>query len=155
MSISSINERMTGVLDGLWRPMHRYGTPLLRIALGVVFVWFGGLKMTGSTPVAQLVADTLPFLPKSLVVPSLGIFEVILGIALIIGRRLDLVVMLLVAHLIGTFLVLVVTPQKAFINGDPLLLTMTGEFVVKNIVLIAAGIVVAAHYLDRRQSLRS
>jgi putative oxidoreductase len=152
MSISSINERMTGKLDDLWRPMHRYGVPLLRIALGVVFVWFGALKLTGSTPVAQLVADTLPFLPKGIVVPALGIFEVILGIALVLGRRLDLVVFLLVGHLIGTFLVLVVTPQKAFLNGDPLMLTMVGEFVVKNVVLIAAGLVVAAHYLDRRRA---
>jgi uncharacterized membrane protein YkgB len=152
MSITSINERMTGLLVGLWHPTHRYGIPLLRIALGVVFVWFGALKLTASTPVAQLVADTLPFLPKNLLVPALGIFEIFLGLGLIIGRRLDLVVVLLVLHLVGTFLVLVVTPQKAFVDGDPLMLTMVGEFVVKNIVLIAAGLVVASNYLDRSQA---
>ena len=151
MSISSINERTTGLLVGLWRPTHRYGIPLLRIALGVVFVWFGALKLTPSSPVAQLVADTVPFLPKNIFVPALGLFEIFLGVALIIGRRLDLIGVLLVAHLIGTFLVLVVTPREAFINGDPLMLTMVGEFVVKNVVLIAAGLVVVSNYLIRRQ----
>ena len=100
-------------------------------------------KLTGDTPVTQLVANTVPFLPKNVFVPALGGFEVLLGVALLIGRRLDLVVILLIMHLAGTFLVLVVTPGTAFSHHNPLMLTMVGEFVVKNVVLIAAGLVVA------------
>lgn len=47
----------------------------------------------------------------------------------------------MIAHLSGTFLVLVTQPAVAFQDGNPLALTMTGEFVVKNVVLIAAGLV--------------
>jgi putative oxidoreductase len=115
--------------------------PLLRIALGVVFVWFGALKLTGSTPVGELVARTLPFLPAHWFVPVLGIFEAVLGVALLAGRYLAIVAALMVAHLTGTFLVLVTQPDVAFQNGNPLMLTMTGEFVVKNVVLIIAGLV--------------
>ena len=60
--------------------------------------------------------------------------------ALLAGRHLPIVAALMVAHLTGTFLVLVTQPDVAFQNGNPLMLTMTGEFVVKNVVLIIAGL---------------
>jgi uncharacterized membrane protein YkgB len=138
-----INERLNHTLVDTWKAVDRVSVSLLRIAIGTVFVWFGALKLTGDTPVAQLVANTLPFLPRNVFVPALGVFEVLLGAALLIGRRLDLVVILLILHLAGTFLVLVVTPETAFSHHNPLMLTMVGEFVVKNVVLIAAGLVVA------------
>jgi uncharacterized membrane protein YkgB len=115
--------------------------PLLRVSLGVVFIWFGALKFSDATPVGALVAKTVPFLPAHWFVPALGAFEVILGIGLLIGRRLAIVALLMVGHLTGTFLVLITQPGEAFQHGNPLMLTMTGEFVVKNLVLITAGLV--------------
>jgi putative oxidoreductase len=114
-------------------------------------MWFGALKLTNSTPVAQLVADTVPFLPARWFVPALGGFEVLLGLALLIGRYLGVVILLMVGHLAGTFLVLVTQPTIAFQNGNPLLLTMTGEFVVKNTVLMTAGLVLATWSRQRRE----
>jgi uncharacterized membrane protein YkgB len=123
------------------RVVERYAHTLLRVSLGVVFLWFGILKFTPFSPVAQLVADTLPFLPAKLLIPTLASFEVILGIALLVGRWTAGVVVVMIAHLSGTFLVLVTQPAVAFQHGNPLELTMTGEFVVKNLVLITAGLV--------------
>jgi uncharacterized membrane protein YkgB len=117
--------------------------PLLRISLGIVYIWFGALKVADATPVGQLVAKTVPFLPEKIFVPGLGIFEVLLGVGLVVGRYLGIVALLMCAHLAGTFLVLVTQPQEAFEHGNPLMLSMTGEFVVKNIVLITAGLVLA------------
>ena len=68
----------------------------------------------------------------------------LLGVALLAGRALPAVVATLVAHLAGTFLVLVVQPEVAFQHGNPLLLTTEGEFVVKNLVLISGLLVLAA-----------
>jgi putative oxidoreductase len=121
----------------------RAAFPLLRASLGVVFIWFGALKWSAATPVGDLVANTLPFLPRGIVVPALGTFEVLLGVGLLVGRYLGVVALLMMAHLAGTFLVLVVEPDVSFQNGNPFLLTMTGEFVVKNLVLITAGLVLA------------
>jgi putative oxidoreductase len=149
MPAQSLHERLTGNLTDTWRVVDRVSVPLLRVTIGIVFAWFGALKLTGDTPVARLVADTLPFLPKGFIVPALGVFEVLLGLALLVGRRLDLVVVLLVLHLAGTFMVLIVTPEQAFSNHKPLMLTMVGEFVVKNVVLIAAALVVATKYAHR------
>jgi len=123
------------------RVVELYAHTLLRISLGVVFLWFGILKFTPVSPVAKLVADTLPFLPAQLLIPVLATFEVVLGILLLIGRWTPLVVLVMMAHLSGTFLVLVTQPAIAFQHGNPLELTMTGEFVVKNVVLITAGLV--------------
>lgn len=121
-----------------------YSLLLLRLSLGVVFVWFGGLKVANATPVGELVAGTVPWFDASWFVPVLGGVEVALGVALLIGRWLTLVVAVLVGHLGGTFLVLLMQPELAFQGGNPLLLTTIGEFVVKNVVLISAGLVLAS-----------
>ncbi len=126
--------------------------PLLRASLGVVFIWFGALKLTEATPVAELVANTVPFLPAGFLVPALGGFEVLLGVALLIGRGMGIVALLMVAHLTGTLLVLVTQPDVAFIGGNPLMLSMTGEFVIKNVVLMAAGLVLATQSTRRARA---
>jgi putative oxidoreductase len=124
--------------------LRRVGVPLLRISLGVVFVWFGALKIANVTPVGDLVAGTLPFVDPVWFVPFLGGVEVALGLGLLLGRAITVISAVLVGHLCGTFLVLVMQPELAFQNGNPLLLTTIGEFVVKNVVLIAAALVLAA-----------
>lgn len=65
-----------------------------------------------------------------------------MGLWLLIGRRLRLLLPLLVAHLLGTFGVLVLQPGIAFQHGNPLELSVVGEFVVKNLILLTAGVVV-------------
>ena len=122
----------------------RFSLLLLRMALGMVFVWFGALKVAGTTPVADLVAGTVPWLDRTWFVPALGAAEILMGAALLVGRLLPMVCAVLAAHLCGTFLVLVMEPQLAFQDGNPLLLTTIGEFVVKNLVLISAALVLAS-----------
>ncbi|MFF4412014.1 hypothetical protein ACFYY8_05745 [Streptosporangium sp. NPDC001559] len=124
----------------------------MRGTLGLVFLWFGVLKVANVSPVSALVADTLSFvpLPASFVVPALGVFEVAVALALFTGRWLRPFLPVLLLHLVGTFLVLALHPGVAFKDGNPLMLTMEGEFVVKNIVLIAGTLVVAAT-LPRRE----
>ena len=124
--------------------LRRVGLTLLRISLGVVFVWFGALKVANVTPVGELVAGTLPFVDPTWFVPFLGGVEVALGLGLLLGRAITVVSAVLVAHLCGTFMVLVMQPELAFQNGNPLLLTTIGEFVIKNVVLIASALVLAA-----------
>ncbi len=128
----------------LIRFMTAYGVLLLRIALAITFVWFGALKIVGQSPVADLVASTVYWFPAPIVVPALGIWEVLVGLGLLFGIALRLTLLLFWLQLAGTFLVLVLHPELAFQHGNPLILTMTGEFVIKNLVLIAAGIVIGS-----------
>jgi putative oxidoreductase len=129
--------------------LRRVSPPLLRCALGAIFCWFGALKVVGASPVGDFVAGTLPWFDRAWLIPAVGLFEVAIGVGMIAGRFLFLVCAVLVGHLTGTFLALVMQPEVAFQDGNPLLLTTEGEFVVKNLVFVAAAMVVAARF-DRR-----
>jgi putative oxidoreductase len=128
----------------------RWGIPLLRVSLGIVFLWFGGLKIARVSPVADLVARTVYWVDPSWFVPVLGVVEVIIGAGLLAGRALRTVLALFWLQMAGTFLVLVIQPEVAFQRGNPLLLTVEGEFVVKNLVLLSAGMVVGSTVRKRR-----
>ncbi|HWC30018.1 MAG TPA: DoxX family membrane protein [Dehalococcoidia bacterium] len=131
------------------------GIRLLRFALAIVFIWFGALKVIDRSPVADLVADTLYWLPSGVVVPALGVVEMLIGLGLLLGVGLRLVLLVFLLQMAGTFLVLVLRPGESFQDGNPLLLTVLGEFVVKNLVLIAAGIVVGSTVREREDSSRA
>jgi putative oxidoreductase len=122
----------------------RVGPLLLRVSLGIVFVWFGVLKVAGVSAVGGLVASTVPFLDSTWFVPLLGVLEVLMGLAFATGRFLRVVLPVFALHLGGTFLVIVLLPEVAFEGDNPLMLTVVGEFVVKNLVLLSAGIVAAS-----------
>lgn len=124
--------------------MTTYGILLLRVALAITFIWFGALKIIGGSPVADLVSATVYWFPAAVFVPVLGIWEVLVGLGLLFRVVLRLTLLLFWLQLAGTLLVLVLHPELAFQHGNPLLLTMTGEFVIKNLVLIAAGIVIGS-----------
>jgi uncharacterized membrane protein YkgB len=128
-------------LDDLLR---RLSLPLLRISLGFVFIWFGALKVADVTPARELVAGTVPWLDAGWLVPALGWFEIAVGGVLISGYLLGWVCAAMVAHLGGTFLTVVMQPEVMFQHGNPFMLTMEGEFVAKNLVLMTSALVIAA-----------
>ena len=124
------------------RPM---AFPCLRVVLGLLFLWFGGLKIAGVSPVKGMVAGTLPWAPPDVIVPALGAVEALLGVGLVTGLAIRLVLPALAAHLVGTFLTFVELSGQMFHGSNPLLLTQNGEFVTKNLVLISATLVLFAH----------
>jgi putative oxidoreductase len=122
----------------------RYGATALRVTLAVTFLWFGALKITNDTPVGDFVARTVDWIPGvsgAWFVPFLGVVEVLLGAALLFGRGLRVALPLLFAHLTGTFLAMVTQPGVTFQGGNPLILTTEGEFVIKNLILLSAVLV--------------
>lgn len=122
--------------------MQRHGVTLLRLALAIVFLWFGALKVLGVSPVEDLVAATVYWVSPEWFVPFLGLWEMAIGLGLLFSVALRATLLLLALQLAGTFLVLLVRPDAAFVGGNPFLLTVEGEFVVKNLVLLAAGVVI-------------
>lgn len=128
----------------------RWSIPALRLALGTVFIWFGALKIGRLSPVSELVARTVYWFDPHWVVPALGVVEVAIGVGLIFGVLLRFVLLLFVGQMAGTFLTFVVLPHVCFRGGNLLLLTVEGEFVVKNLVLLAAGLVVGSTVRGRR-----
>jgi putative oxidoreductase len=121
---------------------------LLRGSLGLTFTWFGALKLAGEpTLPASLIAAITPMVDPDLSVPLVGAVEVTLGAGLLVGRWLPVVLAGVGLQLSGTFLVLVLRPDVAFMDGNPLRLSVEGEYVVKNLVLLAATASLALHSL--------
>ncbi len=144
---------LTGLDETISRFLQRWSITLLRLSIGVVFIWFGALKVFDVTPVAELVANTVYWVNPDWFVPFLGAFEIVVGVGLISGRALRVILGLFTLQMGGTFLVLIVQPDVTFQDGNPLLLTVEGEFVVKNLVLLAAGMVVGATVRRRDATL--
>ena len=135
---------INGLADLVVAFLRPIAIPALRITLGVVYVWFGVLKIVGASPVDQLVASMLPFLPANVAVAGMGWVEVALGAGLLAGFGVRWIAAAQVLHLLGTFAVFVFHPQVAF-DGSPFFVTFEGEFIAKNLVLVAALLVVASH----------
>ncbi len=154
--------RCSRVVDRLDRVIVRglsaWSALLMRGGLGVVFVWFGGLKVFGVSPAADLVARTTDWaFSPAWFLPVLGGWEVLIGLCLLdpirsLGGRAWLTrlgILLLALQIPGTFLPLLVVPERCF-DGSLLVLTLEGQYIVKNLVLIAGAIALGATVRGRR-----
>lgn len=141
--------------QGIMHTIKRVSLPLSRIAIFVVYFWFGILKVLGTSPANPLVMDlqqhTLPFLSFSTFIVVFGIFEMCIGIIFLIRGLERISIALLVLHLITTILPLFVLPQIAW-QGF-LTPTIEGQYIIKNILIIATAIGIAAH--SHMQPIRS
>ena len=122
--------------------MAEHGPTLLRYTLGIVFVWFGALKLFGgASPAEELVKRTVYWFDPAWFFPFLGVWEVVIGVGLLIRPLIRLAILLLFLQMPGTFLPLVVVPEACW-TAFPFALTLEGQYIVKNLVLIAAALVV-------------
>jgi uncharacterized membrane protein YphA (DoxX/SURF4 family) len=129
--------------------MAKNGVTLLRVSLGLVFLWFGALKFfPGLSPAQELagrtISDlTLGFVAPAVSLPVLAIWECLIGLGLVTGRFLRLTLLLLFLQMPGTLTPLVLYPNETF-TLFPIAPTLEGQYIIKNFVLISAGIVVGA-----------
>lgn len=125
------------------------GMALLRISLGIVFLWFGFLKFfPGLSPAQDLAARTISLLtfgivPASVSVPVLAAWECAIGIGLIAGRWLRSTLLLLFAQMLGTLAPIFLFPTEVF-TRIPYAPTFEGQYIIKNLVLLSAALVIGA-----------
>lgn len=142
-------ERFEAVDVTLTEWMAKSGVRLLRISLGVVFLWFGVLKFfPGVSPAETLATDTFNVLTFGMVAPRtslliLALWESAIGIGLITGKALRLTLLLLFLQMPGTVTPMFIFPELTFVRF-PYALTIEGQYIVKNLVLVSAGIVIGA-----------
>lgn len=121
--------------------MARNGLFILRIGLGIVFFWFGALKLfPGLSPAEDLVRETTYFVDPGWFIPVLALWEMAIGLGLIVGRYMRVTLLLLFLQMPGTALPLVIKPDAVW-DVFPYGLTLEGQYIVKNLVLIGAGLV--------------
>ena len=129
--------------------MARHGLRLLRVSLGIVFLWFGALKFfPGMSPASDLAARTIDVLsfgmvPPGVSVPLLAGWECLIGLGLLLGVFMRATLLLLVLQMAGTLTPLVLFPAETFTHF-PYAPTLEGQYIIKNAVLISAAIVLGA-----------
>ena len=124
--------------------MGNNGLLILRVCLGIIFLWFGVLKFfKGLSPAEELVRNTIYFMDPDIFIPILALWESLIGIGLITGKYMRLTLLLLFLQMPGTALPLIILPEKVW-TIFPYGLTLEGQYIIKNLVLISAGLVLGA-----------
>ncbi len=124
----------------------RIAVPTARFGLFVIFFWFGALKIFGLSPasplVEQLFNETLGFISFGQFMILFGLFECLIGVLFIIPGAERLVMPLLFFHMITTFMPLFLLPEATW--SGFLVPTLEGQYIIKNLVIIASALGVAA-----------
>jgi len=125
--------------------MGKYGLLILRVCLGIIFLWFGVLKFfKGLSPAEELVRNTIYFMDPDIFIPILALWESLIGLGLITGKYMRLTLLLLFLQMPGTALPLIILPEKVW-TIFPYGLTLEGQYTIKNLVLISAGLILGAN----------
>lgn len=129
--------------------MAQYGILVLRVALGIVFFWFGFLKFfPGLSPAETLATRTIETLTFGIITPEialplLAVWESLIGLGLIFGVFMRATLLLLFLQMLGTITPVFLFPSEVFVIF-PIAPTLEGQYIIKNIVLISAGLVLGA-----------
>lgn len=125
------------------------GLSILRVSIGIIYFWFGILKFfPGISPAEELAVSTIHeltfgLLPDIVSLYSLAIWECGLGLLLVSGRYLRFSTFWMLLHMVCTFTPVLFFPELIF-NEAPHSFTLVGQYIMKNIVIISAGIILYA-----------
>ena len=125
----------------------------LRVGLAVVFLLFGTLKFVpGASPAIGLVSKTVGGIVDPVwFVPFLAAWECAIGVGLLTCRYPRITFLLLFAHMPGTFLPMLTCPEEVW-TSFPHALTLEGQYIVKNFVLIGGAAALVGSLHRRRES---
>jgi uncharacterized membrane protein YkgB len=130
---------------------------LLRVSIGIVYVLFGTLKFFPNfSPAEELAGQTISLITFDLISGQLamillGSLEVIIGLGLLVSFKLRWILLVGIWHMLCTFLPLVILPEFAFTEA-PISLSLVGQYILKNIILISVMLVV---YCDLRMKSKA
>ena len=123
------------------------------VSLAIIFIWFGILKPLGISPAEPLVRETvtwMPLLEPGTWVSVIGWWEVAIGVAFLFRATTRIAILLLALQMVGTFMPLVMLPEITFQSGKiPYGLTMEGQYIVKNLLIISSAMVLGGSVRSR------
>ncbi|GAB4246338.1 MAG: DoxX family protein [Ekhidna sp.] len=137
--------------------MNKWGVPLIKFSFALIFIWFGILKPFGWSAAIPIVKSTVAWLPffKSITwVHIIGWWEVLIGILFLFRGTIRIAVFLLFLQMSGTFMPMVFLPDVVYQDGNVLLPTMEGQYIIKNIMIISAALVVGGKFYIRNKEAK-
>jgi uncharacterized membrane protein YkgB len=133
-----------GTADHTLKPLFSYADrlagPLMRVSLGLTLLWIGCVDLLDPSTVLDLLSRSLPFLAFTQFVYALKVLEIIAGILLIAGLWVRFIALASLALFAGTLTIFVIAPG---VTGFPML-TLMGQFILKDTVLASAAIALIA-----------
>lgn len=125
----------------------KISVPVARFGLFVIFFWFGVLKVIGLSPasgvVQRLFETTIPWMSFSAFIILFGLLEMLIGVLFLIKGAERVVIPLLLMHMITTFMPLFLLKGETW--SGFLTPTLEGQYIIKNLALIAAAFGIAAN----------
>lgn len=137
----------------LSKKMRGIGIPALRISFAIIFIWFGILKPLGISPAEGLLKQTVTWLPfgsPDAWLYIIGYWEVAIGVFFLFKRTSRIAIALLFLQMAGTFMPLVFLPEVTYQNGNPFTLTLEGQYIIKNLLIISGALVIGGDFYNRK-----
>lgn len=131
------------------RFMKRWSTSAIRISFGIIFIWFGILKPFNVSSAEELLKATvvwLPFGTPEFWLIVIGWWEVAIGVTFLFSRTTKIAIALLFLQMFGTFMPLVVLPEVTFQQGNFLIPSLEGQYIIKNVMIISAAMVLGGKF---------
>lgn len=123
----------------------KHSVDLMRSALSIIYIWFGILKIFGMSPAGDLVEKTVFWFRPDFFIPILGTCEVLIGLGLLIRKLIPATVVLLLLHMTATLIPFFILQSSCF-EIFPYEPNLTGQYIIKNLVLVAGALVIAGKY---------
>lgn len=147
-----MNTTFNSMFFRISQKLEKHSILFLRVAIAFVYIWFGALKVIGLSPAEGLVEKTVFWFKPEIFVPVLGFAEVLIGLGFLFRKFLPYVIFIMLLHMAVTFVPFLVVPQDCF-TQLPYEPTLIGQYIVKNVVLIAAAFVIAGNISNRKQPI--
>ncbi len=126
--------------------------PFARVSLFLIYFWFGILKIIGTSPanplVQALMEKTLPFMTPSQFIIGFSIYEMVIGISFLFTKLTRVSIILIGAHMVMTSLPLFMLPG---LWQDFLTPTLEGQYIIKNLVIIATAMFIGARLTPNKE----
>jgi len=144
-----MNNLITKIDQQIARWMRRGSAPAIRISFGIIFIWFGILKLFDVSSAESLLKATvvwLPFGSPEFWLIIIGWWEVIIGVTFLFSRTTKIAIALLFLQMFGTFMPLVLLPEITFQNGNIFTPSLEGQYIIKNVMIISAALVLGGKF---------
>lgn len=129
--------------------MDAWGLTFVKVSFAIIFVWFGVLKPLGYSSAIPLVEATVAWLPvfePKQWVALIGWWEVAIGVLFLFRKTIRIAIALLFLQMVGTFMPMFFLPEVVYQKGNVLLPTMEGQYIIKNVMIISAALVVGGQF---------
>ena len=129
--------------------MAKYSVTYLRVSLSLIFIWFGALKffpnLSPTIGLIERITEIVTFgnLPTPIAVYMLASMECLIGLGLLLKICMRATLLFLFLQMLATSTPILLLPDVVFAQA-PFVLTIEGHHIMKNLILIGAGLVLGA-----------